>query len=297
MAKKKRHLQFDDGTSSKFWEIVVDGASHTVRFGRIGTDGQKKTKDFSSTAEAQQSCDRLIQQKTKKGYREVSAAVSKSPKKKTTRAAASKQTARPLMQKRVVSQIEKLGGRFLKPRNNSLETRLQAIRFPHVLYDRDWDVYGIDRYFKAHRVTYKANPKKFYDELEAHYFTNDDTPRGQSFWCVTPFTPLTPETADFDVWSSIFEDPTMVDLQPIRELVGEGPVEFLQIMSAYGFPDCFYVCLQDPKPGDPTVFGTDHEDFFREFPVRKPLSEFLKSFLTKGEFLEVVREYIEDAFT
>ncbi len=58
----------DEGGSSKFWEIVVDGASHTVRFGKLGSEGQERTKTFASEKEAQADAVRLIADKTSKGY-------------------------------------------------------------------------------------------------------------------------------------------------------------------------------------------------------------------------------------
>ena len=66
-----RRFEFVEGTSSKFWEIRVEGDSHTVRFGKIGTDGQTKTKEFASAAEAKADAVKLIAEKTKKGYEEV----------------------------------------------------------------------------------------------------------------------------------------------------------------------------------------------------------------------------------
>ncbi len=66
-----RLFEFKDGTSDKFWEISLDGDSHTVRYGRVGTDGQSKTKTFHSEEKAEASYNKLIEQKTKKGYQEV----------------------------------------------------------------------------------------------------------------------------------------------------------------------------------------------------------------------------------
>lgn len=71
------HLDGDAGArrfehgGSKFWEIRVEGSSHTVRFGKVGTNGQEKTKDFASPALAQKDADKLITEKTNKGYEEV----------------------------------------------------------------------------------------------------------------------------------------------------------------------------------------------------------------------------------
>jgi predicted DNA-binding WGR domain protein len=67
----KRRFEFREGYSSKFWEIDVTGTDHTVRFGRIGTNGQSQTKSFSSEAAAQKDADRLIAEKQRKGYREA----------------------------------------------------------------------------------------------------------------------------------------------------------------------------------------------------------------------------------
>ena len=68
-----RRFEMVEGTSSKFWEIALEGASFTVRFGRIGTDGQTQNKSFQSPTLAQTEHDKLVAEKVKKGYREVSA--------------------------------------------------------------------------------------------------------------------------------------------------------------------------------------------------------------------------------
>jgi predicted DNA-binding WGR domain protein len=57
-----------EGSSSKFWEVSVDDVRLTVRFGRIGTDGQTKDKDFGSVAAATKEKDKLVKEKTGKGY-------------------------------------------------------------------------------------------------------------------------------------------------------------------------------------------------------------------------------------
>ena len=65
-----RRFELVEGTSSKFWEVARDGCSVTVRFGRIGSDGQAKTKDFASEELARRHADGLIEEKLAKGYRE-----------------------------------------------------------------------------------------------------------------------------------------------------------------------------------------------------------------------------------
>lgn len=66
-----RHFEFVGGTSAKFWEITVVGCNTTVRYGRLGTDGQTQTKSFGNPAAAQQHAAKLIGEKTAKGYVET----------------------------------------------------------------------------------------------------------------------------------------------------------------------------------------------------------------------------------
>ncbi|AKU94568.1 DNA ligase (ATP) [Labilithrix luteola] len=72
-ASGARYFEFVEGTSSKFWEILLEGASFTTRYGKIGTDGQSATKSFANEDKAKAEHDKLVIEKTKKGYREVSA--------------------------------------------------------------------------------------------------------------------------------------------------------------------------------------------------------------------------------
>lgn len=66
-----RRFEFSEGTSNKFWEVKVEGEQQIVRYGKIGTEGQVKEKDFDSAAEAKADTKKLIAEKTGKGYREV----------------------------------------------------------------------------------------------------------------------------------------------------------------------------------------------------------------------------------
>jgi predicted DNA-binding WGR domain protein len=67
----KRYFEFVGGTSAKFWETTVSGNDVTVRFGRIGTEGQTQTKTLPDADAATQHADRLIASKVAKGYRET----------------------------------------------------------------------------------------------------------------------------------------------------------------------------------------------------------------------------------
>jgi len=66
-----RRFEFSEGGSNKFWEVKVEEEQQVVRFGRIGTEGQVKEKDFDSASEAKADTKKLIAEKTEKGYAEV----------------------------------------------------------------------------------------------------------------------------------------------------------------------------------------------------------------------------------
>jgi predicted DNA-binding WGR domain protein len=67
----RREFQLSAGSANKFWKITLNGKAYTVQFGRVGSAGQTQTKKFATTAEAVKSFDRLIQEKLKKGYQEI----------------------------------------------------------------------------------------------------------------------------------------------------------------------------------------------------------------------------------
>ena len=67
-----RRFELVEGASCKFWEVRQNGSEFTVRFGRIGTEGQpSKTKDAGSLEKATAAIEKLIREKTGKGYAEV----------------------------------------------------------------------------------------------------------------------------------------------------------------------------------------------------------------------------------
>ena len=66
-----RRFQFVSGNSSKFWEIDKHQNQVTVRFGRIGTDGQTQTKTLADAAAAAKHAEKQISAKLQKGYVEV----------------------------------------------------------------------------------------------------------------------------------------------------------------------------------------------------------------------------------
>src|SRR2546425_3369914 len=66
-----RRFEFVGGGSAKFWEISSHGTEVTVRFGRLGTNGQTQTKDVGSESAAAGHLAKLINEKLAKGYVET----------------------------------------------------------------------------------------------------------------------------------------------------------------------------------------------------------------------------------
>lgn len=64
-------LSEDEGVSHKFYEVIVDGTTMTIRYGRIGTDGQKSSKSFASEEKALKEAEKKIKSKKRKGYEEA----------------------------------------------------------------------------------------------------------------------------------------------------------------------------------------------------------------------------------
>lgn len=67
-------LIYKDEVSNKFWKINVTGKAFTITYGKVGSIGSVKTKEFDSEELCQKEANKLIQSKLKKGY--VGAAIS-----------------------------------------------------------------------------------------------------------------------------------------------------------------------------------------------------------------------------
>jgi predicted DNA-binding WGR domain protein len=70
----KWELVYMDSKSSKFWNLELDGAAHTVTYGRIGSAGQSATKTFPTEETAQKDAEKLVREKLGKGYVDAAAA-------------------------------------------------------------------------------------------------------------------------------------------------------------------------------------------------------------------------------
>ena len=80
----EKRLIHDAASSRKFWNIVVQGTSFTVHYGRIGTDGRTSEKTFDSGSAAREAAEKLIASKVRKGYVEEGPAKSKAPPKESS---------------------------------------------------------------------------------------------------------------------------------------------------------------------------------------------------------------------
>src|SRR5262249_11281891 len=60
--------ELSEGSSHKFYEVTVSGAQLTIRFGRIGDNGQTSTSKLASPEKARAEGAKKVAEKLKKGY-------------------------------------------------------------------------------------------------------------------------------------------------------------------------------------------------------------------------------------
>jgi predicted DNA-binding WGR domain protein len=75
----KRCFEFVDATSNKFWEVWVEDTRVFTRYGKIGSAGQITEKNEGSPEKAQKLHDKLVREKTGKGYVEKQGGVAQAP--------------------------------------------------------------------------------------------------------------------------------------------------------------------------------------------------------------------------
>jgi predicted DNA-binding WGR domain protein len=69
--KNKRYFALKDEKSDKYWSIEKTDSSFLINYGKVGSEGQKTEKTFSTEEDCQKEIDKLIAAKTKKGYVEI----------------------------------------------------------------------------------------------------------------------------------------------------------------------------------------------------------------------------------
>ncbi|MBG8553485.1 hypothetical protein [Hymenobacter guriensis] len=193
---------------------------------------------------------------------------------------------------RIQQQIHRLGGRTTAGPEACLREVLQHTVFPHPLYPKSYadNFFGLDEFYRQHRELYARSPDDFYAALLHHFFSDHQLPYGQDFFRNFLFTPFTAGTPDYG------ELDGLVSPEELRTIVAGEPLEFMCIAYSYGFPDHYFVCLHDPTPENPSVYGTDHEAFFQEITPVGTLEDFFSRYLTPEEFLSIVRHQLERTY-
>lgn len=207
------------------------------------------------------------------------------------------------MKTEILERIKQLGGNVDNVKGSSLKDDLLAITFDTVLYQRPVDtpwasaeeeepIFGIGDFIDENTELFETDKQALYDKIIDKYFRLTEDSYGQSFWQPALFTPFKEGTADFEEWNSDFiGDDT--DLSEIIKVTKDKTPDFLQLFYTYSYPDNFYICLSDPDPENTTLFGTDHTVFFREVTNEGTLEDFLNTFMTKDELLEILRKQLE----
>ena len=76
-----RRFEFVGGGSAKFWTARVEGGVFHIVFGKLGSDGQRKEKEFDDESDAEAEMEKKIAEKLKEGYVEVAADAAAAPEK------------------------------------------------------------------------------------------------------------------------------------------------------------------------------------------------------------------------
>ena len=203
----------------------------------------------------------------------------------------------------MLTQIQHLGGRTDQVNGQSLAADLQAITFDKVLYPRPTDtpwataadtepIAGLNEVLAANRPLLATDPAAFYQRVADHFYCLTEAPHGQVFFRPGLFTPFRPGTPDYAEWHDYFTDPEAVDLSPVYAVAPDPTPDFGYLAYSYGFPDTYFVCLSDSNPANPTVFSTDHEEFFSAITNEGSLEDFWQRFMPKGELLAWVRQQL-----
>ena len=64
----KRYFECVEDGTSKFWEIWTEANEVVTQWGKIGTPGRETRKSFPDAAKAKKEYDKLLADKTSKGY-------------------------------------------------------------------------------------------------------------------------------------------------------------------------------------------------------------------------------------
>src|SRR5262249_39252079 len=117
-----RRFEYRDGKSAKFWSIELQGASFRFTFGKIGSTGQTRLREFADPATAQREHDRAIPEKLREGYVEVGAAAPGPPAKPVVKPP-------PPPRPKPLKLVDRLHALFAEPIDDAtLLAQLEALR-------------------------------------------------------------------------------------------------------------------------------------------------------------------------
>lgn len=206
------------------------------------------------------------------------------------------------MKKSIMDRIEALGGDISRVKGSSLAEDLCSITFDTVLYKKPVDtpwaradeaepIDGLGEFVDENMDLYRDNREAFFHKLYEKYFTLTEEPNGQYFWNGELFTPFREGSSDFNEWNRMFQE-DIYSFEKILSVTDGKQTDFIHLFYGYGYPDCIYVAGQDSNPENPTVFGTDHEQWFIEIGNEGDLESYLQTFWTKEELREEIERRI-----
>lgn len=207
------------------------------------------------------------------------------------------------MKQEILDRLRALEANVSDMKGVSMIEDLQNIKFNTFLYDDEYiDIVGcelINNYLDENEDALSGTIDEVTDIVLSHFWSYhkaadpSETYLGQIYYRGELMTPYDEDSSDYEEWYDWFKNEA--DLSEIREVIGDvGEPSFINIFSSHGFPDNYYICVQDPNPENPTVFGTDHEAAFIEIENYGTLEEFLGTMQTKEEFRAQIKEYLEE---
>ncbi|GAB6868681.1 MAG: hypothetical protein ACLUH6_11365 [Bacteroides faecis] len=206
------------------------------------------------------------------------------------------------MKKEIVNRIKQLGGNVANVKGVSLQEDLCAITFDTALYqkpeDTPWQsaedtepIEGLGDWVDENMELFNSDRETFYKKMVDTYYTLDEEPRRQLFWIAKPFTPLQEGTPDFEEWNDWFSDEA--ELDEIIQHSNCATPAFVELLYTDAYPNNYFICVSDLNIDNPIVWSTDHEEFFTEVTNEGTLENFLNKFMTKEEFIDIVKRKME----
>lgn len=204
----------------------------------------------------------------------------------------------------LLQRIQALGSNISQIKGESLFEQLSTITFNSVLYlkptdtpwantDEEEPIYGLAEFIDQYSTLITTNREMLYQKIIEHFYQLTDEPHGQLFWEPTLFTPFLEGSDDFIEWNDLFVDVSEVNLQKIIEHTKTTTPAMIQLFTSYGYPSHYYCCLEDPHTDNPTLFETDHTEFFQDISNEGSLLEFLNRCMTPTELISIVKKALD----